>query len=171
MDWLVAEFKKDTGIDVSKDKMVLQRLKEAAGQSDRLYLGDRIGNYRIEIVMSDGAIASEYRGIHMVLPRRALIKVMHAATEPHAAVHVLREACMLDALHHPGIVRVYESGIHERRPWFATELVEGPTIRNQLTPKALDRADAIGLLRDIAEILDHAFRRGVIHCACVPERS
>ncbi|HLU67987.1 MAG TPA: Hsp70 family protein, partial [Kofleriaceae bacterium] len=30
MDWLIAEFKKDTGIDVSKDKMVLQRLKEAA---------------------------------------------------------------------------------------------------------------------------------------------
>jgi molecular chaperone DnaK len=28
--WLIAEFKKDTGIDVSKDKMVLQRLKEAA---------------------------------------------------------------------------------------------------------------------------------------------
>src|SRR5207342_2178384 len=30
MDWLIAEFKKDQGIDVSKDKMVLQRLKEAA---------------------------------------------------------------------------------------------------------------------------------------------
>ena len=30
IDWLVAEFKKDTGIDVSKDKMVLQRLKDAA---------------------------------------------------------------------------------------------------------------------------------------------
>src|SRR5437868_5979163 len=30
MDWLIAEFKKDTGIDVSKDKMVLQRLREAA---------------------------------------------------------------------------------------------------------------------------------------------
>src|SRR4030095_6062729 len=30
MDWLVAEFKKDTGIDVGKDKMVLQRLKEAS---------------------------------------------------------------------------------------------------------------------------------------------
>ncbi|WP_426751589.1 molecular chaperone DnaK [Myxococcus sp. Y35] len=30
MDWLIAEFKKDTGLDVSKDKMVLQRLKEAA---------------------------------------------------------------------------------------------------------------------------------------------
>jgi molecular chaperone DnaK len=30
MDWLITEFKKDSGIDVSKDKMVLQRLKEAA---------------------------------------------------------------------------------------------------------------------------------------------
>jgi len=30
MDWLIAEFKKDTGIDVHKDKMVLQRLKEAS---------------------------------------------------------------------------------------------------------------------------------------------
>jgi molecular chaperone DnaK len=30
MDWLISEFKKDNGIDVSKDKMVLQRLKEAA---------------------------------------------------------------------------------------------------------------------------------------------
>jgi len=30
MDWLITEFKKDTGLDVSKDKMVLQRLKEAA---------------------------------------------------------------------------------------------------------------------------------------------
>ena len=30
MDWLIAEFKKDSGLDVSKDKMVIQRLKEAA---------------------------------------------------------------------------------------------------------------------------------------------
>jgi molecular chaperone DnaK len=30
IDWLVAEFKKDQGIDLSKDKMALQRLKEAA---------------------------------------------------------------------------------------------------------------------------------------------
>ncbi|MDD3439882.1 MAG: molecular chaperone DnaK [Opitutae bacterium] len=30
MDWLVAEFKKDQGIDLSKDPMALQRLKEAA---------------------------------------------------------------------------------------------------------------------------------------------
>jgi molecular chaperone DnaK len=30
IDWIVAEFRKDSGIDLSKDKMALQRLKEAA---------------------------------------------------------------------------------------------------------------------------------------------
>jgi molecular chaperone DnaK len=30
IEWLVSEFKKDTGLDVSEDKMVIQRLKEAA---------------------------------------------------------------------------------------------------------------------------------------------
>ena len=33
MDWLIGEFKKDTGIDVANDKMVVQRLKDAAEQA------------------------------------------------------------------------------------------------------------------------------------------
>jgi molecular chaperone DnaK len=35
MEWLMEEFKKDSGIDVSKDKMVLQRLKDAAEQAKK----------------------------------------------------------------------------------------------------------------------------------------
>jgi molecular chaperone DnaK len=33
MEWLMVEFRKDTGIDVSKDKMVIQRLKDASEQA------------------------------------------------------------------------------------------------------------------------------------------
>src|SRR5215831_3897820 len=33
MEWLIAEFRKDTGIDVSRDKMVIQRLKDASEQA------------------------------------------------------------------------------------------------------------------------------------------
>jgi molecular chaperone DnaK len=33
MQWLTAEFKRDTGLDISKDKMVIQRLKDAAEQA------------------------------------------------------------------------------------------------------------------------------------------
>jgi molecular chaperone DnaK len=35
MDWLIAEFKMESGIDVSKDKMVIQRLKDAAEQAKK----------------------------------------------------------------------------------------------------------------------------------------
>jgi len=35
MDWLIDEFKKETGIDLSKDKMALQRLKEAAEKAKK----------------------------------------------------------------------------------------------------------------------------------------
>jgi molecular chaperone DnaK len=35
MRWLIEEFKKDSGLDVSKDKMVLQRLKDAAEQAKK----------------------------------------------------------------------------------------------------------------------------------------
>lgn len=137
--------------------------------TDRLYSGDRIGNYRIEIELSCGAHASEYRAVHLVLPRRAVIKVLNAKPVQHDIVQMLREACILDALHHPGILRVYESGLHDGRPWFATELVEGPTIKNLLSPGAIDRVDAIALLRDLAEVLEHAYRRGVVHCGLRPE--
>ncbi len=33
MDWLVAEFRKESGIDLSNDKMVLQRLKDSSEQA------------------------------------------------------------------------------------------------------------------------------------------
>lgn len=33
MNWLMAEFKKESGMDISKDKMVIQRLKDAAEQA------------------------------------------------------------------------------------------------------------------------------------------
>src|SRR5258708_38570507 len=41
MDWLIIEFRKDTGIDVSKDKMVIQRLKDA-GEQAKIELSSKV---------------------------------------------------------------------------------------------------------------------------------
>ncbi len=132
-----------------------------------LQLGQRLGNYRID--RPHATVSGVYHAVHQLLPRRALIKVLDAL--PAIAISSLREACILEALHHPGIVRVYESGLlPDRRPWFACEEVEGPSIANVLAPGALDRIDAIALLRDLAEVLEHAHRRGAIHCGLRPSR-
>jgi len=45
VDWLIDEFKKKNNIDLSKDKMALQRLKDAAEKSqDRALADDGDGN-------------------------------------------------------------------------------------------------------------------------------
>src|SRR3954470_13330952 len=98
---------------------------------------ERIGEYRVERLLARTPTCIEYLAEHLVLPRAAVLKVMAPNVAP---IVVLREACLLEALHHPGVVRVYESGLlADRRPWFARELVEGSTIASTLAPGAIDR--------------------------------
>jgi eukaryotic-like serine/threonine-protein kinase len=131
---------------------------------------DKIGNYRLQLQLASDSKSTTFRGQHLVLPRRANIRLMNFGAEQERYVELLREACLLDALHHPGIVRVYESGMHDGRPWFASEVVDAPALVDFVAPGAIDRNDALALLRDIAGVLEHASQRGVIHCGLRPER-
>jgi serine/threonine-protein kinase len=108
-----------------------------------------------------------------VLPRRAIIKVVHAAFagESPYLIQTLREACILEAISHPGVPIVYESGLlRDRRPWFAFELIHGPTLDDLLVPRALAAREVARVMRDLADILEHAHRRGVIHRGLRPDR-
>lgn len=53
MDWLVAEFKKESGIDISKDKMALQRLKEAAEKAKIELSGTTQSQINIPFITAD----------------------------------------------------------------------------------------------------------------------
>lgn len=124
----------------------------------RMARGVRIGDYQIEQEL-DGSV---YRAVHLVLPRRALLKIARDASE---SIAVLREACILAALPHPGIVRVYETGrLPDHRSWFAQEIVDGLTLAGTAALGALEPEVALGMIRDVAEILAFAHQRGVIHC-------
>lgn len=132
--------------------------------------GVRIGDYLLEQELAVSPFAFLYRAVHSVLPRHALVKVARSAGESLA---VLREACLLEALPHPGVVRVYETGrLSDSRTWFAHEDVEGMTLADALeAPESelVEPAVAIAMIRDVAEILAHAHQRGVFHCAITPE--
>jgi serine/threonine protein kinase len=134
---------------------------------------DRIGNYRVERELGPTGSGILLQARHQVLPRRAIIKVVHAAfaAAPPYAVQTLREACLLEAIGHPGVPIVYESGLlPDRRPWFAFEVVRGPTLEDVLASGRLPVIEVAGLMRDIADILEHAHRRGVIHRGLRPDR-
>ncbi|CAN5379117.1 hypothetical protein BH11MYX1_BH11MYX1_26150 [soil metagenome] len=131
----------------------------------------RIGDYQVEQELGGDRAARVFRGVHTLLPRHALIRV---AREADDNVAVLREACILAALPHPGIVRVFETGRIESRTWFAQEIIEGLTLDAMFHAlpgdDGIEPATAVGMLRDVAEILAYAHHRGVIHCAILPHK-
>jgi serine/threonine protein kinase len=128
----------------------------------------RIGDYRLEAELAASTVARVYRATHQVLPRQATIKI---ACEPRDSVAVLREACILAALQHCGIVRVHEVGrLADNRTWFASEIVDGLTVAGTLELGPLDPITALAIVRDAAEILAHAHSRGVVHAALTADR-
>ena len=105
-----------------------------------------------------------YLGKHVVLPRAAAIKVMLEGQPRAVAVRMLREACLVEALSHPGIPRVYECGVlADRRPWMAFEHVEGDSIGATMAVGPMAVADVVVVVREVADLLDHIHRRGIVH--------
>jgi eukaryotic-like serine/threonine-protein kinase len=135
--------------------------------------GDRIGNYRIECELGPTGAWLLFQAQHLVLPRRAVIKVIQAgfASNQLLVVQTLREACILEAIAHPGVPIVYETGrLPDRRPWFAFEANSGPTLDALLASGPLSVIEVAALVRDLADILEHAHYRGVIHRGLRPNR-
>ena len=127
------------------------------GNTNRFASGSRIGDYVVE-----GDIGEGYEAVHVLLPRRVRLDVMHptfAGLKP-VAVRMMREACILEALHHPGVPRIFEVGILAvgNRPWVASELVDGEALSLPMTP-----TEVLALVRDIAGILAYAHDRGIVH--------
>ncbi len=55
IDWMVAEFKKESGIDLSKDRMALQRLKEAAEKAKIELSGTQSTSLNLPFITADAA--------------------------------------------------------------------------------------------------------------------
>ncbi len=55
IEWLVAEFKKDQGIDLSKDKMALQRLKEAAEKAKKELSSTQTTDINLPFITADAS--------------------------------------------------------------------------------------------------------------------
>jgi len=90
-----------------------------------------------------------------MLPRRARLRIAH---HREAGIRLMREACILEALRHPGVPRVFEIGVTDGLPWIADELVTGMPLT---APIAVEQI--VLVIRDACSILAHLHRRGVIH--------
>ena len=123
---------------------------------DRFRLLERIGS---------GGMGTVYRAFDERLQRYVAVKELTSASSDR----VLREAQAAARLNHPSIVTLYEYGTQGDRALLVSELVAGATLGDLAVAGELTDRDVGEIGADLAEALEHAHARGVIHRDVKPE--
>jgi serine/threonine-protein kinase len=123
---------------------------------DRFELRDELGS---------GGMATVYLAHDRRHDRSVAIKVMRPDVAAGVgAERFLREIRVAARLQHPHILPVFDSGEAAGRLWYAMPYVEGETLRDRLARDGVLALDeALRLTGEVADALDYAHRRGVIH--------
>jgi serine/threonine protein kinase len=98
-------------------------------------VGARIGPYRLVEYLGRGGVALVFRAVHVETGQAVALKAVRTASEGLMA-SVRRELHALRTIRHPGVVRVFDGGVSEGRPWYSMELLEGGTLREHLKSTA-----------------------------------
>ena len=125
----------------------------------------RIGRFEIAERVGSGAFGAVFRAADVMLGRTVAIKIPHLAdlTNSQEVERFMREARSVAQLHHPGIVPVHEVGYAEGVPYLVSEFVEGITLADRLTAGPFAPRDAAELVAAVADALEYAHGKGVIH--------
>jgi serine/threonine protein kinase len=135
-------------------------------------LPEKIGKYEITGVAGEGAMGVVYIGHDPFVDRKVAIKVRHENLHDNenksakaAERMFFNEAQAAGALDHPNILKVHEAGLADGQPYIVTEFVENAhTLRDYCkADKQLPLDKLLRLMRQCADALDYAHRRGVTH--------
>jgi serine/threonine protein kinase len=131
-------------------------------------IGSRLGRWVIDAEIGRGAMGAVYlaRAVAEAPAERAAVKVLspEAARGPDALRRFQREIETLRQLDHPNIVRLYESGVVDGRPYYVMEYVEGPDADALLRDRGrLPWPEVLDLAVQVTAALKHAHDHGVIH--------
>ena len=125
--------------------------------------GTRIGPYEIIGSLGSGGMGQVYRARDTRLHRSVAIKLLTDTDGEEAEERLLREARNASALNHPNICTLHEIGSAEGTPYIVMELVDGEPLDRRIGGGGLPLESALGIAVQIAEGLEHAHGRGIIH--------
>jgi beta-lactam-binding protein with PASTA domain/tRNA A-37 threonylcarbamoyl transferase component Bud32 len=122
---------------------------------------------RYELVrhIARGGMAQVYLAQDLLLDRPVAVKVLfpELSADPSFVERFRREAQSAANLAHPNIVSIYDWGQGEHTYFIVMEYVDGQTLSSLLRQGLLTPGRAAAIGAEIAEALDFAHRRGVIH--------
>ena len=133
--------------------------------------GEAFGAYRILEPLGRGGMASVYKAYEAALDRYVALKVLPGEFlhDETFAERFRREAKVVARLEHPNIIPIHAFGIEGGIPWMAMRLISGGALSSLLRVGRLSHERIITILRGVADALDYAHGKGVVHRDVKPQ--
>ena len=133
--------------------------------------GDRLGRYEILGPIGAGGMGEVWRARDTELDREVAVKILPEsfASDENRLERFQREAKALAALSHPNLLDIYDVGTTDGIHYAVTELLEGDTLRERITPSGLPWKKVTSIGAAVADGLAAAHGRGIIHRDIKPE--
>lgn len=133
-----------------------------------LAAGEEIAGYTIVRSLGAGGMGEVYLAQHPRLPRYDALKVLSATVcaDSEYRERFSREADIAATLWHQHIVEVHDRGDVDGQLWISMAYVEGTDAHRLLTesyPDGLPPDDVVRIVTAVADALDYAHDRGLLH--------
>src|SRR3954469_12711669 len=136
-------------------------------------IGETFGNYRVSELIGEGGMGVVYLAEHPGIGRRAAIKILRPGLTDNVEItkRFFNEARAANAIHHPGIVEVYDCGtLPSGTAYIVMELLEGENLAARLRRVGrLPLADARRVAAQTASALAAAHAAGIVHRDLKPD--
>jgi ABC-type branched-subunit amino acid transport system substrate-binding protein/DNA-binding beta-propeller fold protein YncE len=128
--------------------------------------GELFAGYRVEWLAGRGGMGVVYRATDLSLERPVALKLIapELAEDEAFRARFLREPRLAASLDHPNVIPIYEAGEHEGQLYLAMRFVEGSDLKSLLArERSLAPERALAVLAQVADALDAAHRRALVH--------
>jgi serine/threonine protein kinase/Flp pilus assembly protein TadD len=128
-------------------------------------IGQTISHYKILAKLGEGGMGVVYKAEDTKLRRTVALKFLspQAVGTEEDKTRFIHEAQSAAALNHPNICTVYEIDEYEDRSFIAMECIEGESLKAKIKSGRLQLDEAVGIAVEIAEGLQEAHSKGIIH--------